>query len=124
LIDPVPFIPLGIDIEDGAPHRVSRAVVHLSGNAVHAHEEYVLAVDTQQMLEADDIHPFMHQMMEYIHETFHILVRSSCCHPFGIGIYQLDTTFHKNLLFPVNPHNIDGIEVNFASHDRALNRRN
>jgi hypothetical protein len=59
-VDPLPFIPLGIEIEDGGMHKVPRVVGHRSGNAVHAHEEYVLAVDTQQMLEADDIHPFMH----------------------------------------------------------------
>jgi hypothetical protein len=123
-IDLLPFIPPGIEIEDGGLHRVSRVMVHLFGNVVHAHEEYVLAVDTQQILDADDIQGFMHQVIDYVLETFHIPVRSSCHHPFGIGLFQLDTTFHKDLLFAAKPHNIDGIEVNFVSHDHALNRRN
>jgi hypothetical protein len=123
-VDPLPFIPPGIEIEDGGPHRVPRAVVHLFGNAVHAHEEYVLAVDSQQILDADDLQGFMNQVTDYILETFHIPVRSRCRHPFGIGLFQLDTTFHKDLLFAANPHNIGGIEVNFVSHDHALNRRN
>jgi hypothetical protein len=123
-VDPLPFVPPGIEIEDGEPHRVPRAVVHLAGNPVYAHEEYVLEVDTQQLLNADDINHFMHQVTEYIHDTFHIPIRSSYRHPFGIGLNQLDTTFHKDLLFAANPHDIDGIEVNFISQDRALNRRN
>jgi hypothetical protein len=123
-VDPLPFIPPGIEIDDGRPHRVSRAVVTLSSNVVHTHEEYVLAIDTQQMSAVDDIHPFMHHVPDHINEVFHLPVWSVCCHPFGIGLYQLDTTIHKDLLFSSNPHNIDGIEVTFVSHDHALNRRN
>jgi hypothetical protein len=41
-VDPLPFIPPGIEIDDGRPHRVSRAVVTLSSNVVHTHEEYCL----------------------------------------------------------------------------------
>jgi hypothetical protein len=39
------------------------------------------------MLNANDINHFMHQVTEYIQETFHILIRSSCHHPFGIGLF-------------------------------------
>jgi hypothetical protein len=123
-VDPLPFILPGIEIEDNGPHRVPRVVVHLSSNPVHAHEEYIFAVDSQQLLNANDINHFMNQVTEYIHDAFHIPICSSCCHPFGIGLYQLHTTFHKDLMFAANPHDIDGIEVNFISHDRALNRRN
>jgi hypothetical protein len=41
-IDPAPFIPPTLEIEDGGNQRVPRAVVNLSGNVIHAHEEYVL----------------------------------------------------------------------------------
>jgi hypothetical protein len=44
-------------------------------------------------------------------------------HPFRIGLYQLDTTFHKDLLMAGNPHVIDGIDVTFINRDHALNRR-
>jgi hypothetical protein len=76
------------------------------------------------MLDNTDIPALMHQVSEYIGHNFHIPVHSICHHPFGIGLYQLDTTFHKDLLMAANPHSIDDIDVSFINHDHALNIRN
>jgi hypothetical protein len=122
-IDPAPFIPPALQVEDGDPQRVARSFINLSGNVLHAHEKFVIAVDTFQVLDQEDIHPFMHQVGEYITGVMHLLVRSVCRHPFAIDLYQLDTTFHKDLLLEGNPHEIDGIDVTFINHDQALNRR-
>jgi hypothetical protein len=122
-IDLAPFIPPALHIEDGGPLRISRSFVNLSSNVVHAHEEYVIAVDTFQVLDQEDIHPFMHQVSEYIIGVRHLQVRLVYSHPFGIGLYQLDTTFHKDLLLEGNPHVIDGVGVTFINQDHALNRR-
>jgi hypothetical protein len=45
VIDPMPFLPPGIQAEDGGNQRISRAVVNLVGNVLHAHEEYVPGED-------------------------------------------------------------------------------
>jgi hypothetical protein len=95
-------------------------VVNLAGNVLHAHEEYVLAEDNLQILDNADIPAFMHWVIEYVEHNFHIPVRSICHHPFGIGLYQLDTTFHKDLLMAANPHNIDGIDVSFINHSLIM----
>jgi hypothetical protein len=120
-VHPTPFLPPGIQVEDGGNQRIPQAVVNLAGNILHAHEEYVLAEDNLQILDNADILTFMHQVSDYIGHTFHIPVCSVCRDPFGIGLYQLDTTFHKDLLMAGNPHNID---VSFINHGHALNRRN
>jgi hypothetical protein len=57
----------------------------------------------------------MHQASDDITQVRHLPVRSVCWHPFGIGLYQLDTTFHKDLLLEVNPHDIDGVDVTFIN---------
>jgi hypothetical protein len=121
---PDAFHPPAIQIEDGGNKRVSRSVVNVSANVVHAYEEYVLAMDTLQILSADDIHHLMHPVSDCIAQVFYLLIWLVCHHPFGIGLFQLDTTFHKDPLFDENPHNIDGIDVSFINQDHAVNRRN
>jgi hypothetical protein len=44
-VDPAPFLPPGVDVEDGGNQRIPRAVVNLGGNTLHAHQEYILAID-------------------------------------------------------------------------------
>jgi hypothetical protein len=66
----------------------------------------------------------MNQVRDYITNAFHILVCSVCCHPFGIGLYQLDSVFDKDLMTAGNVHDISGIQVSFINHDHDLNRRN
>jgi hypothetical protein len=122
-INLAPFIPPALQVEDGGPQRVARSFVNLASNVLHVHEQYVIVVDTFQVLDQEDIHPFMHQVIEYITGVRHLPIRSVCRHPFGIALYQLDTTFHKDLLLEGNPHEIDGIDVTFINHDHALNRR-
>jgi hypothetical protein len=65
----------------------------------------------------------MNQVRDYIAHAFHILVHSVCHHPFGIGLYQLDNAFDKDLVMAGNPHDINSIQVSFINHDHALNRR-
>jgi hypothetical protein len=43
--------------------------------------------------------------------------------PLCIGLYKLDTAFHKDILIQGNPHDIDGVDVTFINQDNALNRR-
>jgi hypothetical protein len=58
--DSPPFIPPTLEIEDGANERIPRAFVNLSDNPVHTHEEYVIGVDIEGILQQDH-HIFMHQ---------------------------------------------------------------
>jgi hypothetical protein len=123
-VDPAPFVPLGVQVEDGGNQRIPRAVVNLAGNILHAHEEYILALDILQMLDAADILEFMNQVRDYIAHAFHIPVRSVCRHPFGIGLYQLDSAFGRDLVMAGNVHDINSILVSFINNDHTLNRRN
>jgi hypothetical protein len=83
----------------------------------------VLVVDSLQILDQADVHPFMHQISDYISQVCHLSVRFAYMHSFGIVLYQLDSTLHKYMLLAGNPHVIDGVDVNFVNEDHALNRR-
>jgi hypothetical protein len=123
-VDPLPFTPQGLTLK--------------MGGLIGCHERWCTSQamrfmlmrsmfswwTPQQILDANDIQGFIQQVTDYVLHTFHIPIRSSCRHPFGIGLFELDATFCRDLLFTANTHNIDGIEVNFISHDHALNRRN
>jgi hypothetical protein len=124
VVDPVLFLPSGVQVEDGGNERIPRAVFNLVGNVLHAHEEYILALDIHQILDATDTPEFMNQVRDYIAHAFHILVCFVYRHPFGMGLYQLDSAFDKDLVMAGNVHDINGIQVSFINHDHALNRRN
>jgi hypothetical protein len=123
-INPTPFLHSRVKAEDGGKQRIPRAVVNLIGNVLHAHQEYILAIDILQNVDATDIPEVMNQVRDYITNVFHILTRSVCRHPFGIGLYQLDSAFDKDLVMAGNVNDINVIQVSFINHDHALNRRN
>jgi hypothetical protein len=83
-----------------------------------------LALNILQILDIADIPEFMNHVRDYIAHAIHIPVRSICCHPFGIGLYQLDITFDKDPVMAGNVHDINDIQVSIINHDHALNRRN
>jgi hypothetical protein len=60
-----------------------------------------LAIDILQILDAVDTPEFMNLVRDYIANAFHIPVHSVCHHPFGIGLYQLDNVFDKDLVMAV-----------------------
>jgi hypothetical protein len=45
IVDPAPFLPPGVQQEDGGNQRIPQAVVNLAGNIFHAQEEYILAIE-------------------------------------------------------------------------------
>lgn len=53
----------------------------------------------------------------------HLPVRAACIHPFGIGLFRLESVYHRDIWFYGNPHEINGVIVRFVRHDREINRR-
>jgi hypothetical protein len=59
VVNPTPFLPPGVQPEDVGNQRIPRAVINPAGNILHAHEEYILAIDILQILDATDIPEFI-----------------------------------------------------------------
>lgn len=122
-VNPYRFIPNHIDIEDGGVNRISRAFVNLSGEPARNFKTYIIAEDVDEVLDQDDYVVFMHQVRQFMQDEVHVPVRSACIHPLGIGLFQLESVFHRDALFAENPYDIDGVRVRFVRHDQGLNRR-
>jgi hypothetical protein len=117
-LNPAPFIPPVTEIEERGIERMPRHFIILSGNPVHAHEEYVLAIGIKRVLHWQDHHGFLHhQVRDYIMQNLGLPVRSVCRHPLDIGLVQLDSTYHRDLLIAENIHDINGVAVRFIPHD-------
>jgi hypothetical protein len=97
--------------------------VNLCGEPIHAHKEFVLAVDADGILLQQDNEGFLQQVRNYVENDQDLRVYSTCLHPFGIGLLSLETNYHRDLLMAGNLHDIDGINVCFVGHDHGFNRR-
>jgi hypothetical protein len=61
LVAPSTYLLFFVILPSGSRKNLSRSIINHSGDVVHAHEEYVLEVNTLRVLDQADIHPFMHQ---------------------------------------------------------------
>jgi hypothetical protein len=48
-VDPNPYTPPSVFLEDGGPHRRARWVVYITGRAPNSHEDYVIAVMNEEL---------------------------------------------------------------------------
>jgi hypothetical protein len=83
---------------------------------------YVLAVSAQGFLNQHQVHLMFHQVRDHIMHNLGLPLRSSCLHPLRIGLYQLETTYQKDILLVGGEIEVDGFHVDFVNHDQALNK--
>jgi hypothetical protein len=64
-VDPLPFIPLSMTLEDGGPQRRARRTVFVSGSAPKMHEDCTIAT-TEGDLSPAQQHQLIHDINHYI----------------------------------------------------------
>lgn len=82
--DPRPFLPPEMVIEDGGIDRRSRAHIHLALGQEVRHDDFVIAVDVEGVVDPAEVGLFVNQIRAFIqnHLRLHVL-----------GVYT--TTFQK-----------------------------
>jgi hypothetical protein len=100
-----------------------RAVINLSGEPIHVHEQFTIAVDVDAVLQPRDNHGFLQQIRHYLNNELHLHVASTCIHPLGVGLIELESPRHRDGLMLGNLHEVDGVQIRFIRHDYGLNRR-
>jgi hypothetical protein len=87
-IDPFPYIPPSMFLEDGGPHRQARHHVFISGGSCKDHEDCAIAV-CNEALTMDQLHQLMHDINQYIMQEVQQQVWFFVLEPHGVGIFRL-----------------------------------
>jgi hypothetical protein len=122
-VDPRPFLPEEMEVEDGGPDRRVRGRVHLADDPIRLHEEFMVAEEVDGILDPADYGMFTHTIRHYIRDELGLRVVRAGIHPFGVGLFELGLLYQRDRLLTGNIHNIDGFQIRFVKHDRAKNFR-
>jgi hypothetical protein len=77
-VDSAPFILETFGVDKGGQDKVSWITVNLSRDPIHAHEEFVLAVDVDGVLLPQDNEVFLQQVRNFIENELDLHVFSTC----------------------------------------------
>jgi hypothetical protein len=80
-------------------------------------------VDVDGVLQPGDNQEFLQQIRHYLINELNLHVASTCIHPLGVGLIELESARHRDGLMLGKLHEVDGIRVRFIRHDYGLNRR-
>jgi hypothetical protein len=118
-----PFLSPEFENEHGGKNRVARTFINLSGKPIYTHEQFTISVDVAGVLQPGDNREFLQQIKHYfINEVNHKVI-SSCLHPLGVGLLELETSMHQDSLLAGNIHEIDGVQIIIMRHDYGRNHR-
>jgi hypothetical protein len=119
-IDPAPFIPPGMNVEDGGVHRRARRTVYIRGSILKAHEDHAIAVSQGGGdLTPAQRHQLLHDITHYINVEVRQLVCSFALRPHEIGIFRLRNAVKRDVLVSTDPHFIGNRQISFVPHDEA-----
>jgi hypothetical protein len=70
-VDPLPYTPPSLFLEDGGPHHHARRSVFISGSTAKQHEECAIVVVNEELTPAQ-CHDLMHDINQYVVQEFHL----------------------------------------------------
>jgi hypothetical protein len=118
VVNPEPFIPPAMVIEDGGPQRRVRREVFIRGGVSKAHEDCTIAVVNDNLSVAER-HQLLHDITNYVVAQLQLNVRFFALHPHGVGILRLRNACQRDALITLNPHFIGQRQVTFYPHDKV-----
>lgn len=121
-VNPVPFVLVGLEIEDWA--RPARGRIIVSGNPPRHHEEYAI-VTVLPPPQQHQLYDTMDEVIDYFEHEHHVRVLSSCLSPLGLCLIQFHSPIARQTMVNLSPHQLDDVrELVVEEHDRGLNLRN
>jgi hypothetical protein len=121
-VDPTPFIPEGMNVEDWA--RPTRGRIIITANPPRRHEEYaIISIDPPPP--ANQIYEAIDDVPEYFEEEHRVRFRSCCPSPLGLCLAQLPSAIARQAMINLSSHHFgNGRELRVVEHDRGINLRN
>lgn len=121
-VDPAPFIPLGLELEDWA--RPARGRIVISGNPPRRHEENAIAT-VYPPPPQNHLYEAMEEVVDFFEQEYQVRVLSSCMSPLGLCLVQFHSPVARQAMVNLSPHQLDHVrEIVVEEHDRGLNLRN
>lgn len=121
-VDPTPYIPKGLEVEDWA--RPARGRMVISGNSLRRHEEYaivsVLPHPPQHLL-----YDTMDEVVDFFEEVRQVRIASSCLSPLGLCLLRFSSPITRQAMVNLSPFQLDeNRDIVVVEHDRGRNWRN
>lgn len=86
IINPARFVPEGLDIDVGGPHRLARADLIFNGLPPKAHESFAITL-VEPKIPIPQIEQALQVIKDYIQNVLRVRVLSFTSHPLGIGVF-------------------------------------
>jgi hypothetical protein len=120
-VDPAPFVPEGLEIEDWA--RPARGRIVINGNPLRRHDEYAI-VSLAPPPPQDQLHEGMEEVVAFLEEEQHAVIRSYCLSPLGLCLVQFSSSLERQVMISRSPMQLDELwEIVIVDHDRGINFR-
>jgi hypothetical protein len=120
-VDPEPYIPEGLELEDWA--RPARGRIIVSANPPRAHEEYAI-ITLVPPPPPQDLYEAMEEVVEFLVEERRAFVDSSCLSLLGLCLVQFRSPVTRQAMINLSPLQLDANrQIIVQEHDRGLNLR-
>ncbi|PNT72187.1 hypothetical protein BRADI_2g40961v3 [Brachypodium distachyon] len=96
-LNPAPYVPRGMAIEDGGPFRLQRTFVTLAGAPACRHESYLIAM-VEPLPPTEEVPAVIAQVHAYMVEILHYEVVSLRRHPFGLARFCMRNAIDRDVL--------------------------
>jgi hypothetical protein len=121
-VDPAPFLPEGMNVEDWA--RPTRGRIIIVANPPRRHEEYAIILIIPSP-PANQIYEAIDEVLEYFEDEHGVRFRSCCPSPLGLCLAQFPSAIARQAMINLSPHHIgNGRELRVVELDRGINLRN
>jgi hypothetical protein len=101
-VDPAPFIPEGMNVEDWA--RPARGRIIIAANPLRRHEEYaIISIDPPP---ANQIYEAIDEVLEYFEDEHGVRVRSCCLSPLELCLAQFPSAIARHAMINLSSHHI------------------
>jgi hypothetical protein len=121
VVDPAPFVPEGLEIEDWA--RPARSRIVINGNPPRRHDEYAI-VSLVPPPPPNHLHDAMEEVATFLEEDQHVVIRSCFLSPLGLCLVQFSSSLERQVMISRSPMQLDEMrEIEIVEHDKGINFR-
>ena len=122
-VNPTPYVPMGMDIEQWA--RPARGRMVISGHPPRHHEQYTIITLTPAPQEnVQQIQQAIQDVRAYFEGPRQVQTLSACASPLGLCLVEFQSPVSRVAMINMNPHIMaDGREIFGEAHDNGLNLR-